>query len=420
MNRIACSRVSWLAIALLVAGLVVAGAVPGAGNSDARAEAPGGSPELVEVHALGAAPAGDTARNQALDRAFRYAVEKVVTQLIGTSALRKHRGVVRAKILRHARRFVASFRVRSTDMLEGRVRVRILARVRRGGLQRALRTLGIARSVGTAGPAPVSLAAARPSVALILHARRPGGAVATFGSAAGAGGAAGKELARSFDDMGFARVSLAGKSVPTSTSVPTGVPLSDAAGVALARSAGAGIAVVVGVDTSPQGRIRGTRLVGAVARLRVRVLDVPSGRLVSRGEVRAGGFAPTAAVAQRNAGREAARRAVLRVASDIQSRWPAVPDVKAAALISVRGVVGWASVAALLEGLRTTPGVARAGLERLSRADVLIAVEATLSPAQIVTAVRGVTLPIGSAVVSGPAGKLVHVKLAGQTPAAVP
>lgn len=385
----------------LIGVLIVVGA-PGHASADSDS----GAGETLTVEAPGEADAEDEkARTRAIDRAFVAAVEQVVEERVDEDIRRQHRRDLRRKVIRRARRFVKSFKVLEEVERDDRLHVKVRARIDLDKLDEGLREIGIEVTEGAASRDPAgndstgSTGGPRPRVMVLLEVSADGEARQTFGSDPGDGGAAGQALVRALELAGFEIVAPPGGDVLGSDedrdSPAKGLPLSDLAAGEMARRAGAGGVFVVGIASKPAGMIRGTRLVGATSRARVRLLDVTGegeGLVVAAGK-QGVGFADSAEAAMETSAIAAVSRLVDGIAARVTEYWPASVQVGGAVIIAVKGYRAWPSVAAVIKHLQKTRGVDRVWPVSLGNRRVSLAVETTLEQRRLISAIRKANVP---------------------------
>lgn len=356
----------------------------------------------ASITARGSAEAGDassgrSARDVAIDRAFADAVSQQVARELTTSERRRVRAGIDRDIVRRARLFVRSYKVTAEEAIEGRQVVTIAAVLDLGKLGEALGKLGVTVGDTARRPAPVA-DGARPSIALIVHASRGATVDTTFGARGGAGGPAGTSLAAQLDALGFRVASTRGVTAAASTDAVAELPVGDSAAIELARSVGAGGAVVVGIDVASDGPIRATQLRGAAGRAAVRVLDVGSGAVVMSASLDAAGIGAADAAAIDAVAAMLGRLVGERAGAAMTGHWPsAIAASGNGRVVVVRGAARWASVDAVQRRLGAIPGNRGVSLGRLQSGVVVLVIDTGLSASELARQLGSVALPLGTA-----------------------
>jgi len=259
----------------------------------------------------------------------------------------------------------------------------------------------------------------RPSAVLLVVTTTPQGTVATFGQSAGDGGAAGAALARAVEGLGFRVRSAGGQSIAISSEGGGNslIPVGDQAALDVARKVGAAAAFVVGINVKADGPIRGTHLVGAAGRGQLRLLDVQSGNAVASAEADGGGFDAALDRAAAAASRDITDHLVRAIEGQATSRWPAAAPAGSGSFVAVeiKGAHAWGAVAAIIQRLGATEGVAAVHARDVRRGRILLAVDSKLAARNLAAAVERARLPSGTvrATASGD-GKIV-VEVRGDT-----
>jgi hypothetical protein len=166
---------------------------------------------------------------------------------------------------------------------------------------------------------------------------------------------------------------------------PSGLPLSDAAAIDMARQAGASVCVVVGIGVRAMGKIRATQLVAQEARLRIRVLDASAGAVVADTSTKRFGYAADAGQAAGSA--QAASIAELGKSLDgkLRARWPTTSAASGSALtLQIGGAQGWRPVAAILNQLAASKGIKFVHALEIQSSQVRLSVSTTMSAASLV------------------------------------
>lgn len=325
---------------VLACALVAVAAAPAAAQTEA-----------VEV--AGSAPASDAdPRARALDAAFARAVERSVDAVVAPGARGAHDGVIRERVIRRARSFVAKYRVISEGEDGDVYRVRVAAWINAAALRETLTEAG----VPLADPGAPAAAGERPRLVVLVHVDAAGERQATFGLTATDGGPFADALRRELRELGFELVDAGGVEIEIGATGQR-LPVGDAAAVELARRVGAGGVVIVGARVAPDGRIRGTRLVGARGMAAVRVVDAADGSVVATADVESATYGAADDEAVRRAAGELGANAGRGVGRDLTRRWPAPAAAERGVLVIVRGAPGWAAVHEVWHALRAAPGV---------------------------------------------------------------
>jgi hypothetical protein len=232
---------------LLVAVPAITMAQPAAAPPAAAAAVTGAGPLTGEAPIVAGNAA--TAKQRALDDAFRQAVERSFTALAAEGG--GEGGTVpqlRASLFARARRYVRGYRVVGEGEEGGRYRVQVEADVDEGLLRR-----DIDRARGSSSPLP-----ARAATGLaVLITGSPAEAVAAVARALGAAG-------------------LRAETPPLG-------PLDEARARELAGRAGAAGVALVSASVNPEGPVRGTGKRSAACQLAVRVLPASGNPAADRG-----------------------------------------------------------------------------------------------------------------------------------------
>lgn len=267
-------------------------------------------------------------------------------------------------------------------------------------------------------PASLAQAESRPAprALLLLKTTSPKGSVATFGRSA-TEGAASRALKEPFKKLGIQFLSTSDLT-PTVGEAEAGLPLSDSAAMDMARQAGAGISVVVGIEVQSSGVIRATPLVSHHALLHLRVIDVTAGEVVFDASVRAPGY-------DANADQSVAlsvSRAVTKVGQGLVPKlllhWPRESNEKGTALsLMVSGADSWRPVAAILQRLAATKGVQYVHALEIQPSQVRLSVSSRQSIASLVASLRRTRIYKGSLSVSV-SGNSITIRLQMSAPSA--
>ncbi len=358
--------------------------------------------------ARGEAADGANARQQALDQAFADVVRQALAVELTRTELARNRGALEEKIVRRARLFVASYSVVDSSRVEGRLIVKVEARVKTDELRARIAELGL-RARGPAQPA----SSGRPRVVLLVQARRGDAVDLSFGTRGGDGGPVGRTLASQLGALGFDLVPATGQPAPTQIGSGGALPMDDQAARQLGSAVGAGAVVIVGAQAKPEGRIRATQLEGAVARAAVRVLATREGGIVVSTTIDAAAAGDTVNAALAHALEAVARRIAETAGVKMARHWPAAgPSLGSGRAVVVRGAAHWSTVEAVLSRLRAIPGARSAVLFAIHPGEVVLSAETPLSADQVAHQLSGLTLPLGTATVSA-RGDRVEVEIDG-------
>jgi hypothetical protein len=294
----------------------------------------------------------------------------------------EQRAAINRDIYRRARRFVKSFKVDSSRTMEGESELVVIAKVDRDQIKQALDRIGVAKS---AGQSTAAAGGPRPKVI----------ALASWSSPAGARSARElRSLARSaVTELGF-EVADEGQ-VPVSSQAGGQLPLSDDEGAALAKSRKAGGAFLAGIQSRPDGTIRGTTLVGAVATASVRVVD-DSGTVVGKVGASAAGYGPSSTAAQSRAGSEALRRALAKLRRPLDRYWPPVKATLGGVTVSMTGLRSHVVLQAIERHLAASRSPIRIIRRRLSSGMVQLVVDSKLSPGRLAAIISSAPVPSAS------------------------
>jgi hypothetical protein len=433
-----------LSVALSTTALLAV-ALPGT----ARAE----DIKTFEVSGEADAAAADS-RGVAVDAAFAQATEDALDDLLPRAVRTEQRAVLNKEIVGRARRWVSSYKVTGDQERGGKRQLAVAVRINREALQARLVELGIVAGASTEpstgdpstrepstdrsgpvtspegrdpsgsqiGPVDPSLDPSRdPSLGrsrtpapsssadprwagrtatLLLRVRRQAQALATFG-ASGDGKTPGAAIAADV----MAERGLVVKPSPLAGPSPRDereLPLDDGQARALAGSARAELAVIVGVELSERQYVRGVPtpmvLASAVA------------RVVARGEGAEGEGKGSAVAIAGDGDRQAIDRAVVTavdsalpttaagraaVPSLTTDDQPLPPAVAGGAWLRISAHTPWSVVSALLRHYAKQQGYT-AELRRLSPAGYLVLVHADKGIDRAAAIARSLQLPEGS------------------------
>lgn len=344
------------------------------------------------VEALGAVTVagGDEAqtRQRALDDALRRAVSQSLEAMVDPKVLKAHAELYKKRILRQAQRYVTTFRVRDEGEAEGVYHIHIDGTMDLAALRRDVDALGspapATEPVSTAAAAPV-----RPSLVLLAVANDGQTSSSTFGQQ-GRAGRTEDALKDALAEFGFDILYAQGVAVPViaqADSPSSGLPVTDAQAIALAKSVGAGGAIVARIAAPLETTIRATSWVGSEREIALRVLDLASPWEPVASVVAAEGAAgPDAAFAMRAATQAVIRHVSTRVGPRLASRWPAALPSDLLAL-RVYGVARWSDMTALIRGLRSLPGVGEVTLWRATRREITLKLRSDLAPETVAAGV---------------------------------
>jgi hypothetical protein len=245
-----------------------------------------------------------------------------------------------------------------------------------------------------------SSASSRPKLVVLVGVSGPAGSQTSFGSTGSDEIEAYRSIAAALRERGFDLVSAAGvrvDRVAVGEEVGNAV-LADASALDLARKLGAGAAVVVGLAARDDGKIRGTRFLGAQAQAEARLLEAGGGRTVATASAREASWGPSLATAAAHAAQAAALALAPDVAAAAARQWPSSARAAGGDRLAVRiqGASSWSSVAAIIRRLGTTRGVTAVHPVEVRGSEVGLELETSLAPAAVVAAIRRASLPSGS------------------------
>lgn len=334
---------------------------------------------------------GDTAKTAALDRAFARAVSEAITTLVPRETATRHRRALVDNIIRRARLYIASYHITKLDKTESGLRVRIAATVDRDKIRGRLTQLGIGQTAESTAPA------SRPKLALVVAAKIDDATYATFGQYSA--GFVGNTIAESFEARGFSVASTAGLPLQVTSEAAPGLPAGDSAAIELATRVGAGGAIVCGVQAQASGRIRGTLLYGALAKVRIRALDAQTGEVVTTHDAEGVGFGTDAADAAARAARDGLGQAVRSLGFSLAQYWPPPATADNALLVTVRGAPTWRGIRAVIAQLEGTPGITKVTPRQFSRGRAVLAVSTRIGARRVAASARAADLPAGAAAI---------------------
>jgi hypothetical protein len=355
------------------------------------------------------------ARGRAVDRAFAAAVERGLRGLVGERDLAQNRAALDKGVIRRARLFVSSYRVTGEKVDGGRTQVSVSATVDLAKLRGAVAELKIPVTGAGGGGGPSE--GSGPSAVLLLKVTTPDGTSASFGRGGDDGGAAGAALAREIQALGLRLRSAGGEAVAVSSSEGDPLlPVGDEAGVELARRLGASSVWIAGVDVRSDGPIRSTKLQGAIARGKLRVLDAERGELIAEAEAEGAGFERAVAQAAAAAARDVSQRLAGSASGRVSGRWSAAASTGGPQIVvRVRGATTWASIAALIHKLGGTSGIDAVHAREVLRGRIALGVETRLAPARVASALQQARLPSGTLTVQARGERQVDVEVRGDT-----
>lgn len=240
------------------------------------------------------------------------------------------------------------------------------------------------------------------SAVLLLKASSAQGSETSFGRGHAAGSAS-RAIREPFEAAGFKFLATDGLTPPVGDA-PSGLPLSDAAALHMAREVGASICVVVGISAKPKGKIRATKLVSHQARLRLRVLAVDSNEVVANLSVIRFGYGPNTSQSASAAMTSALAAVAKEVAVPLRKRWP-IPSASSGAAISltINGATGWRPIASILQQLAASKGIKFVHALEIGSSQVRLSVSSAMSAASLVSILRRTRIASGtlSVVTSG-------------------
>lgn len=355
--------------------------------------------------------AGDTAtaRGRALDDAVRQAVDQVIGQLVDAKGREAAADIIKKRVLRRATAYVAHYKIVEEGPDDTVYAVHVDATVNDTQLAADLRALGVGGAPAKPAPSAPPVVAKRPGLALLLITSDGTNSWATFGRA-GAPGPVATALERELRARGFDVVSTAGLEVPVAAGGE--LPLDSTQAQALARTAGAGSAVVGTARLHDGGRIRGTALVGSEVELSLRLDDSASASKVLEVRIEGAGFGADVAAAEGGAGRSAASHAGRALAVRLDRHWPAtgIANVGDGVAVQVRGATRWADVDAVIHSLAAVPGVETIRPARFARREVTIVARGSVGVRALAEAASQLTLP-ERRIVARASGSAVAIEL---------
>lgn len=327
-------------------------------------------------------------RTVALDAAFAVAVTEAVADLAGAAARAKAADVDR-EIIKRARRFVASFQVRSQTMVPGGTELDVAVRVDLDKVRARLTELGVAVRAVPQQPDPTPAVRGKKTATILLRVVGASRTSSTFGSAA-TDDVPG--LARLVETLGAAGYTV----VPASAAGPPvgddgDLPVDDTGARALGGDARADIAVVAAVSVGEVGLVRGVALRAAPATARLRVLDVRTGNVLDETTVQSGAWGqderlPRVAAESALAAAAAAAWAPRRSAPSPGASAPAVTAARGVT-VRIRGEQPWTAAAAIRTRLAAAAGVGKVTWAGLGGDQVVLSVTG-LSAAKIAGQIR--------------------------------
>jgi hypothetical protein len=193
-----------------------------------------------------------------------------------------------------------------------------------------------------------------------------------------------------------------------------GLALGDEAAIHLGQQAGANLVVNVGVVGRSEARIRATPLMGQVADLRLRVLDVGSREVVYDKQIRQAGYGDEMRAAQKLAATRALRKAVLGLPAVLAVRFPRTSSdsgqAQASMSIQIRGAPTWREISSIFTRLATTSGVDAVHTIEVRQDQIHLRVASQLSVAALVSSLRRARIPNGSLSVTS-SGNSISIQL---------
>jgi len=259
-------------------------------------------------------------------------------------------------------------------------------------------------------------ASARSSAVLLLKVSTPGGTRVNFGASSDVdpNDPIVALFRRSLTDLGIDMVAVEAGPVAVTPESGGLAPLGDRAALDLARASGANSAWIVGIESSGDGRIRGTSLAGAAGNGEVRVLAVDSGDVIASARSGGASFDSDGNRAAMRAAAEIAGELVAAVAQPVASRWPRQAGGWSKVVVQIRGARTWSPVSAIIHKLGSTEGVGAVHARSIS-AIVDLAVDTERSAAAMASTIERARLIRGSARARA-AGSQVIVDIHGDAP----
>lgn len=255
----------------------------------------------------------------------------------------------------------------------------------------------IAFILGSGGVAMAEGNAQR-SALLLLKTTSPQGSEVTFGSGASSSAAA-RALREPFEALGIRFVSSPAVAA-AADDAPKGLPLSDAAALAMAAKAGTDICVVAGIAVAAKGKIRATQLRAYLATLRIRVLDVKTGAALVDVSTRRHAYAQDAGQGSTAAIAGSITLLGTDFSRKLRAHWPPASESKgAASVVRITGAQGWRPVAAVLKQLAASKGIQFVHALEIQGDQVQLAVSTTMSSGSLVALLQRTRIHDGSVAV---------------------
>lgn len=339
-----------------MAALLVLLAVSPARGEQETPPAPAPSDRVVTAEAPIVAGNAASAKQRALNDAFRQVVERSLASLLaesGTAAAPSGLGPLKADLPTRARRFVRSYRVIEQGESVGVFRVQLEVEVDEALLR---------REVDRGRPAPSSTAPARPPLTVVKTGLAPLDAQAAQAVAAALGG-----------------VGLASR-----LEAEPVVELDDAKVRLLAgRSGGRAIVAVVASQTA-EGAVRGAGVVATQCRMGIRIFLGGGGAAVAEYSATERAFAPTADKATADCLARVAASVAGQASAALPTSGGAGTDVRALTL--VLNLVEPAALGPVLRALRKIGAVSSSEVRRIVVGQVELRVLTRATPPALVVA----------------------------------
>ncbi len=257
------------------------------------------------------------------------------------------------------------------------------------------------------------------SAVVLLAAHSESGTVTTFGSSAATGGPLARVVQGPIQRAGFSIVPASELAAPAGASGTDGLPLGDAAAIAMAQSAGASLAVVVGVVSRSEGRLRATSHVGHRAKVAIRLLDVATGRAVFSSTADSAAYGASDALARSLASSKALARAVRGMQAKLFLRAPNSEEGQGRLSLQITGADGWRSIASILRTLAATRGVSEVNALEIRPNRVVLSIASKQGAAHVVESLRRARIHNGSVSVQL-SGSSLAVRVIMNSPSTVP
>lgn len=371
----------WGRCGLLAAALLIAGGVWA--SEPVRAQTlPSRGEDTVVVRASAAVSGRPMteARQQAIERCLRQAVEQVAGVYVDARSLNENYSVVEDRVLTRSRGYVSNWSILEGEQTDGHYRTTVRAVVRSGSLIQDLQSMGI----------------------LLSRLQYPRVAV-SMSSVSGAGRGAANRWAeqgviRALQDrhlpvLAPERINRILGDVQSPISVPGAFLASHRADL---EKLGAEVLAIVSADVSQQPTAREYGLHSAEARVTARAIDVGTGTVLGEVAATKAGAASSKAGAQRKALESSARSAGDSLARVVTGAWVRASSNTRELVLNVTGVPDQQRLAQLLAVLReefpaTEEVVVRS--TEFAAGEARLAWHGTTGAQQLATVLAGHTYP---------------------------